>query len=88
MAAIISCVAVFVSIVLALGLSTPDRKVSPSKSLGQVGLIFNFTALLVIASLHVESHAMADPRHWLAAFDAGMGLACILAGLRRRRETA
>lgn len=86
MATLILCFAIIVSILLGLSIILPDRRSPPWQSLGQVGLFFNLVAGLVILTIRIEPARNADVLHWVATFDAGMGLACILAGVRRLRE--
>lgn len=86
MATLIPCFAIFVSMLLGLSLIVPDRRSPPWQSLGRVGLFFNLVAGLIILTIRIEPARNADVLHWVATFDAGMGLACILAGVRRLRE--
>lgn len=85
---LIYCVAILVSVLLCLALVLPDRRRVPWQSLGQVGLFFNLVAGLAIMTIRLDATQNNDVLHWVATFDAGMGLACILAGVRRLREAA
>ena len=80
--------ALVVSALLALALSLPDRGAPPWRSLGQLGLLFNLVAMLALLTAHIHPQAAESLLHPIAALDVGMGFASILAGIRRRRETA